>query len=226
MSILVGRDGGSHRLMLTVNGQPMAIGQKSDVPDSVLQAHCMIEAAGTTVRIRNLDVNNDTFVNGQAVETKLITPNDRIALGKDRYPLDWTLLRKVLPPVADIRPLREVWDRYNQQRVELQIAERRFNSLRSATGLITMAAIALSVMTGRQSLWYVVLYALAILASLAFTVKAYRDASKVPQKQQDLNQRFQNEYVCPHCHRFLGNQSYAILEQNGTCSYCKAKFIH
>jgi uncharacterized paraquat-inducible protein A len=89
-----------------------------------------------------------------------------------------------------------------------------------------MAAIALSVMTGRQSLWYVVLYAIAILVSLAFTVKAYRDASKVPQKQQDLNQRFQNEYVCPHCHRFLGNQSYAILEQNGTCSYCKAKFIH
>ena len=147
-------------------------------------------------------------------------------MGSSRFLLPWEAIDAIVPPVADIRPLQQVWDEYEHQNVKLQVDERKFNALRSATGLITMAAIALSIATGGRSAWYMMLYTLAIIISLAFFVKAYRDSSKIPQKRQELSHHFQRDYVCPHCGRFLGNQPYHLLAQNDHCSYCRVNFIH
>ena len=67
------------------------------------------------------------------------------------------------------------------------------------------------------------LYLLGILISVGFTVKAYKDSSKGPLRQKQLTEEFQQHYVCPHCHHFLGFQSYEVLMQNEACPYCKAK---
>ena len=162
-------------------------------------------------------------MNGQGVEAKSVKNGDRIELGVDHYRLDWKVISQVAP--VNVRPLFPIWKEYEQQKLNLQIAERRFNSLRSATGLLTMVAIALSVMTGRQSIWYIVLYAVAILVSVAFTIKAWKNAASVPQKTAQLNQQFQLDYVCPSCGRFLGGQSPQMLAQSGRCPYCKKQFI-
>ena len=133
-----------------------------------------------------------------------------------------------LPVCTNPNPvsLKTIWEEYESQNISLQIAERRFNTLRSMTGLITMAAIALSVTTGERNKWYIILYGLAIVFSLIFFVKSFIDSSKIPQKRQELGRNFQRNYTCPHCGHFLGNQSYDILVQNDHCSYCKTKFIH
>ena len=226
MMVLIGRDLGTSRLVMKVNGQPVWYSQKTDVPSSVSPNHCTIEQTGNVIRLKNIDLNYDTFVNGQPVQTKTVSQSDKIELGSDHYPLDWNTIHQVIPPVVNIRHLQKVWNEYDEHRLDQQIADRRFNSLRSATGIITMAAIALSMMLGRQSFWYIILYAVAILVSLVLTIKAYRDATAVPQKMQKLSKQFQKDYVCPHCHRFLGNQSYDLLEQNTCCPYCKTKFVH
>lgn len=226
MMVLIGRDQGSSRLVMKVNGQPVWYSQKTDVPSSVSTNHCTIEQTGNVIRLKSLDLDFDTFVNGQPVQSKTVSQSDKIELGADHYPLDWTAIHQVIPPVVNIHHLQKVWNDYDEHRMDQQIADRRFNSLRSATGIITMAAIALSMMLGRQSFWYIILYVFAILVSLVLTIKAYRDATAVPQKMQKLSKQFQKDYVCPHCHRFLGNQSYDLLEQNTCCPYCKTKFIH
>ena len=226
MIVQVGRDTGVPRLVMTVNGQPVWYGQKADVPDSVSSSHCTLEETGDMIRLRNTNLNNETFVNGQSVLTKVINRGDRIELGSAHYPLDWSAIDKVLPPKIYIGHLEKIWNDYEKQRMELQIAERKFNSIRSATGIITMLAIALSMMLGRQNVWYVVLYSFAVIASALLTYKAYRNAAAVPQKQQALSKQFQKDYVCPHCHRFIGNQSYDLLSQNACCPYCKTQFVH
>lgn len=223
MEILIGRDTATNKLCLRAGDKSILHGQ-GDVPSSVLQNHCLIEVNGDSMRLKNLDINAYTFVNGRAVEAKAISREDTIQLGKSRYPLDWHALSPFLP--ADIHHLQEVWNQYEQQNISLQIAERKFNTLRSATGLITMVAIALSITTGGRSTWYVALYALAIIISLLFFVKAYLDSSKMPQKRQELTRQFQRDYVCPHCGHFLGNQPYDILIQNHCCPFCKTQFIH
>lgn len=225
MKIQIGRDLSTSKLRLT-NGEKSVLTDRADVPSTVSPEHCEIDVEDNHIKLRNIDINNYTYVNGQAVEAKTIQKTDKVELGSDHYPFDWKSLDGILPPMADIRPLRNVWDSYEQQNIGLQIDERRFNTLRSVTGLITMVAIALSIATGGRSPWYLLLYGVAITASLVFFVKAYRDAAKIPQKRQELTKKFQHDYVCPHCGRFLGNQSYDILTQNTCCPYCKTKFIH
>lgn len=225
MKIQIGRDLSTSKLRLT-NGEKQVLTDMADVPSTVSPEHCEIDVENNCIKLRNLDINNYTYVNGQAVEAKTIQKTDKVELGSDHYPFDWKSLDGILPPMADIRPLRNVWESYEQQNIGLQIDERRFNTLRSITGLITMVAIALSIATGGRSPWYLLLYGVAITASLVFLIKAYRDAAKIPQKRQELTKKFQHDYVCPHCGRFLGNQSYDILTQNPCCPYCKTKFIH
>lgn len=224
MEIYIGRELSNSQLKLTSNGKDTFVCPPNSVPSSVGVNHCLIDYDNNSIKIKNLDVNNYTFVNGQSIETKAIKVGDKIELGPDHFLLDWKAIFQVAP--VDIRNLKKVWDDYENHKLDQTIADRRFNSLRSATGLITMAAIALSILTGRQNAWFIALYAFAIIISIGFTIKAYRDASNIPQKQKQLYDEFQKDYVCPHCNHFLGNLPYNILEQNDQCPYCKTKFIH
>ena len=226
MTITIGRDPKSEKLSFTCNGRTYQCSSASRVSASVSKEHCRLDVDGNVIKIKNLDINNSTYVNGKSVEIKTICRNDKIELGDNRYPVEWKYLDEIMPPVADIRSLEKVWNQFDVHRIDQQIADRRFNTLRSATGLITMGAIALSMLSGKQNLWFIVLYIAAILISLAFTIKAYRDASAIPQKLQQRNKQFQREYVCPHCGHFMGNLPYEILCQNGCCPHCKVNFIH
>lgn len=225
MEILIGRDDKTGRMKLTAEGRSVLFGTQR-LPESVLAEHLKLTIEDDAIRLKNLNINAYTYVNGQAVESKTITKQHTIEIGKDHIPFDWRALDEFITPEADIRPLETVWNNFESRNISLQIAERKFNTLRSTTGLITMVAIALSIATGGKSHWYILLYGVAIVVSVIFFVKSYLDSSKVPQKRQEMNRAFQREYVCPHCGHFLGNQSYDILVQNDHCPYCKAKFIH
>lgn len=225
MEILIGRDDKTGRMKLTAEGRSVLFGTQR-LPESVLAEHLKLTIKDDAIRLKNLNINAYTYVNGQAVESKTITKQHTIEIGKDHIPFDWRALDEFITPEADIRPLETVWNDFESKNISLQIAERKFNTLRSTTGLITMVAIALSIATGGKSHWYILLYGVAIVVSVLFFVKSYLDSSKVPQKRQEMNRAFQREYVCPHCGHFLGNQSYDILVQNDHCPYCKAKFIH
>lgn len=225
-NIIIGRDPASGKLLFVCGSKAGTYGEINSVPTSVLQQHCCLEFDDAKIRLRNLDINNYTYVNGLAVESKIVTRADHIELGPDRYPIDWKAIDAIIPPEVDIRHLNKVWDDFDHQNIKLQIDERRFNTLRSATGLITMLAIVLSLVSGRHNALYMSLYAVAIIASLLFTVKAYRDSSKVPLLRNELNKKFQHDYICPKCGHFMGNQPYDILAQNQQCPYCRVKFIH
>ena len=225
MEIIIGRDAETAQLRIEADGKVMRHGMAGCVPKSVSRQHCSIVMdAGGNMTVKNLKAENETFVNGRSVECKAVKEGDRIELGESRYPVDWKVIMSVMPIIADIRPLEKVWTKYQEQRLEQQIKERRFGTLRSATGLITMVAIALSMFTGRDSTIYLILYGAAILISLAFTIKAYRESANAPRRMQELSDRFQKDYVCPKCGHFLGMQSYDILKQNDGCPYCKAKY--
>lgn len=222
MEIIIGRDTQTSKLSLTVDGKPQAPVGSGALPDCVASQHCKLTINNGQMRLQNLDINNYTYINGQSIESKAVSMDDKIELGIDHHLLDWNLLKPYLP--LDIRHLRKIWEDYEAKNLKLQIKERKFNALRSATGLITMLAIALSIAGGGRNKWYLMLYAIAIIVSVAFFIKAYIDSSKLPQKRQELIKQFQRDYVCPHCGHFMGNQSYDILAQNGSCPYCKKTF--
>lgn len=226
MELIIGRDATTSQLRITMGQQSKAFGAQGGVPMTVSRQHCSltIQEDGT-YKIMNLKPQNVTFVNEVEVMAKTISDKDRIELGPSKFLVSWDWIKSFIPQMVDFRPLKSVWKDYDEHKLDQQIADRKFNSLRGVTGLITMGAIALSIIFPefRETPLYIGLYLLGILITVGFTIKAYQDSSKGPMKQKKLTEDFQQHYVCPHCHHFLGFQSYDVLMQNEACPYCKAK---
>ena len=224
--IIIGRDPQTGQFRLTANGKSMVTGEKDSVPKGISREHVSVTIDDDgKVTLRNLNIENDTFVNNIGIETKRISKGDAIQLGKEHFPLDWGLIEPFIPKFAEIRPLKKVWDDYQQQLLDMQIRERRSGVMRSATGLSTMAAMVLSVFTGRDNPLFLALYVLAGIVSAFFFVKAFRDSSKIPKQQQKIRDSLPQKYVCPQCGHFMGNQSYEVISQGRACPHCKAIYI-
>ena len=226
MELIIGRDATTSQLRITVGQQSKTFGALGSIPITVSRQHCSLTLlADGSYKITNLKPQNVTFVNGVEVMSKTITSADRIELGPSKFLVSWDWIKSFIPQMVDFRPLRNIWEEYDEHKLDQQIADRKFNSLRGVTGLITMGAIALSIIFPefRETPLYIGLYLFGLLVSVGFTIKAYQDSSKGPMKQKELMEDFQRHYVCPHCHHFLGFQSYDVLMQNEACPYCKAK---
>ena len=224
MEIIVGRDQATRQLSIVKDGKCKLYGLPNSVPMDVSRNHVSLQPLGNgTWQVKNLKEQNVTFVNGIAIESKTVSEKDKIELGNSHYLLSWNALSEPKVETVDIRPLKSIWEEYDNQRIQNQIAERRFNAARSATGIITMLAIACSFILGHGPI-YLVLYALAISVSVLFTIQAYRKSTEVPQQQRELSKQFQHRYVCPKCGHFMGFQDYDILAQNDACPYCKTKY--
>ena len=225
MAIIIGRDAQTRQLNVVKDGVAKKFGQAGSVPMDVSRQRISLTPAGNGKwQIKNLNNLNITFVNGVAVEDKIISEGDKVELGNSHYLFQWEAVKEPKVETVDIRPLEKVWNNYDRDNLELDIAERKFNAARSATGIITMLAIACSIIIG-HSFIYILLYALAIGISVMFTVQAYKKSSEVPQLRREIKKRFEQDYTCPKCGHFMGYQGYNILTQNDACPYCKTKYV-
>lgn len=224
MEIIIGRDQTTRQLSVVKDGVSKLHGNPNSVPMDVSRHHISLQPAETGKWIiKNLNERNVTFVNGIAVESKTISESDKVELGNSHYLFPWTALQEPKVETVDIRPLKQIWTEYDEQKFSTQIAERKFNAARSATGIITMLAIACSIILGHGPV-YIMLYAIAIGISLIFTYQAYQKSTEVPQQQREMSKRFQQRYVCPKCGHFMGFQDYDVLSQADACPYCRIKY--
>ena len=221
--ITIGRDGQTGKLRMTVGKQTSTFGEAGSVPRSVSQEHVRVTIGddGSLV-LTNLNPENDTYVNHRAVERKRISEGDRIVLGGEHYRLSWDMLKPFIPKMVDISALEQMWKDYQEQRLQMQIRERRFNTLRSATGLITMFAVVLGAVTGRDNPLFMGLYIAAGVISLVFFVIAYSASSKIPLRQNQLTEDVKHRYKCPACGALLTLQDYDMLRQTKGCPHCGA----
>ena len=232
MNVIIGRESGvaEPRLSVKTGNKTKYIGTPGSVPKSVSRSHCAISIEGDCLSINNVSEQNVVYVNGMEYKSKSISPADVIELGPDRYALD---LQAVLNAVQsadvgrtpefgsyDIKPLKQVWNDYTQAKLDIQIRERKIGALSAVPGVISMISIALSFIEGLR----VVFIAIAAVFALVFAAIRIKSAGKVPMLQKELEEKFQDNYVCPHCSHFLGNQRYEVILRNGGCPWCKSKF--
>lgn len=226
MEIIIGRDATTSQLRLSIaGGKSCLVGAVGSVPASVSRQHCAVsQEADGTLRLRNLNARNTTFVNNLPIETKAVTTDDTVELGADHYLLEWAPVEMMLPRTADIRPLKEVWQKYNDDVLRLTVRQNRFNALKSGMGIITLSAVVLGVVFGRElSGPFIVPYVLAIVLSLFFFFKSWKDSAEVPRQRQQLTDQFRSDYACPHCRHYLA-QPYDQLELLEQCPHCKTPF--
>ncbi|MBO4802847.1 MAG: FHA domain-containing protein [Bacteroidaceae bacterium] len=227
IELKIGRDAESGKLCVTIGGKTVLAGEPDSVPKSVSREHvCLTVSSEGLMILQNLNIENDLYVNSYGVERKRIQQGDRIELGSDHYQLGWDLLEKFFR-LADIRPLEQVWKDFQTEKLQLQIKERRFGVLRSATGLLTTAAMILGFMEGSGNgvSLRLVLYIIMGVVSLLFLFIAWRSASRVPLRQQQLEEETRRRYSCPACGSLFTMQSYDLLRQMKKCPHCGALII-
>lgn len=236
MEIVIGREpttptniGG--RLHITTSGRKeYFLGLENSVPKSVSRQHCRLSVAPDgKMTLTNVKPANVTFVEGVQIISKTVTADDSVGLGGECYPVD---LRQVLAVVSeeivrsyDISHLKDVWEKYQQDKIDLQVRQSKSAAVQSVSGLLSMASIACGFIPGIPPFVRGILYGLAIILAVFFFIYRMRHAGENVLKLNGLEAQFRKDYVCPNpdCRRFLGNMPYEeLIKQTKSCYLCKS----
>jgi DNA-directed RNA polymerase subunit RPC12/RpoP len=234
MKIQIGRESGAvaPRLCLNYNNHKLYIGDQGSVPKTVSRCHCLLDIRkDNEIIISNVSDNNTIFINGLEYKEKVLLFNDIIELGQEKYRLDMPAILNAIREddksfgrtyldVYDVSYLKDVWNKYAKTKLDIQIKERKINAMSAVPGVISMISIALSFIDGLRAVFITV----AAMFALVFVLIRVNSAEKTPIKQKELDEKFQDEYVCPRCKHYLGNQRYEVLLRNGSCPWCGSKF--
>lgn len=237
MDIIIGRESGTAepRLCLKIGNTTKFMGTPGSVPKSVSRSHCVVSINGDNLSINNVSDQNALYVNGLEYKTKSITESDLIELGPERFRVDLSALLKVVvggnskpaptPSTAEVKSynilqLKRIWNDYTQAKLDIQIRERKIGALSAIPGVLSMISIALAFIPGLRGIFITI----AGIGALSFAVIRVKSAANVPLIQKELDEKFQDTYICPHCSHFLGNQRYELILRNGGCPWCKSKF--
>lgn len=252
-TIQIGRTPQKSNLMISVPGctQTACIGPEGSVPQSVsrcnpvnnsVHAEIVVDAQGQ-MRILNKNEKNATYVNNLKIESKRITQNDTIKLGKHQFPINLpdviNAAKTVVsngnaqPQIAyNIKHLERVWNDLKTKKRKIRNKQKNINVLRTMASFIMMGfsryiptLIPVSdPATGKYISW--ICFGGCGLFFLYSIYCMIKDNST--DKLEELNEDFQENNICPNpqCNRFLGNYSYELMKrQYGMqCPYCKCKF--
>ncbi len=248
-TILIGRAADKGRLAVAIKGSSkMAeLDAEGAVPTSVSRcspssgtAHCTIDVdqEGALV-ITNLKAQNITLVNGMEVQAKHISPSDTIALGREKYPIDLTLILHTAiklvsatpaatpapaqqPKTFSIKPLETIWDEYKEKCRAVRNKSRRIALIRSLCGVFTSGALICIHFFGTIGL---VLTGIGLIGNIySFVGLKNNDTTEEIDKLDDW---LDDNYICPNpaCQHSIGKSNkYKYLLQNGKCPYCHCTF--
>lgn len=223
MEIIIGRDQNTRQLCVVKDGSSQLYGQSGSVPMDVSRQHMSLQPMGDGQwKVKNLNERNVTFVNGIAIESKVISENEKIEMGNSHYLFQWAALNEPQVETIDLHPLKKIWDDYQQE--DIAIRNRQKNN-----GLLASIPLGFSMLGGIIAGVAPEIRAIALLfTGIAFVVFVYglyrrsQDNSAIELKK--LQEDFERKWICPKCRRPLNFRSYIVLEQNEACPYCKTKF--
>lgn len=224
MELIIGRDGATAKLKVVNGTQVNLYGEAASVPVDVSRQHCQLTAIDdNTFLIKNIKAANVTWVNGIEVQTKKISKDDKVELGQSRYTVPLLeILEQMKPNIADITPLKAVWEEYNQSTIAIKKRQQKNNLLARIPIFLTMLGgglIAVSEAIRPYSITF------TVIALLIMAYGFYRQATdRGIDEQEKLKKQFQRDYVCPKCGRFMGFVDYDLLCQNNNCPACKARY--
>lgn len=236
----LGKEEGAHRLEVKVGQKSFAVGSPESVPKSVSRSHCLLtvefsDDAKRTVKsiiIKNVKIQNTTYVDGLEIEQKAIKENSLVQLGFERYKLDVPAivakLRLLLPEIKieySILPLKNVWEEYDRTKLAITTSSVKSANRQRLQGILSMFGMLVGFIPGVPTTFRVVIIGAALVMAVYFFVKG-SVGDPVHKRLHDLDEDFRKRYVCPNpeCHHYLGQTPYDVLRQNKSCGYCKCKY--
>lgn len=109
-TILIGKEPGQGRLLVSVMGKTAAIGSPNSVPGSVSRckvaegvAHVKIaiDQSGNMV-MTNMKSQNVTYVNGSEIASKRVLPSNTVELGKDHFKINLPVVIETAKKIVNV----------------------------------------------------------------------------------------------------------------------------
>lgn len=229
IELMIGRESGvdNPRLAVIQNGQIHYFGMPGSVPKDVSRKHCRIQIGedGKMV-VEDLTDNNFIYINGADCKRKVgVSLSDTLELGPSKFRLDMDTIIRTLSSkqTFSIQHLEAIYDAYQKEKFDMQVKQGKLNALSALPGILSMTSIGLAFFIDKAR---IIMIVIASIFALAFALIRFRNATKVPRKNQKLEESFREKYVCPNpaCGHFLGAIPYRELLKNRACPYCKTKF--
>lgn len=246
-TILIGKNAEDGRLRISVSGistNDAKIGSPGTVPNSVSRcrpnenmahASLVINSAGELI-LTNMKSENVTFVNNSEIVSKVISPTDKVQLGRDRYTLnvpnvleaarkiiDAGLQKSPQPSVKtsnepvkayDISHLKYIWEEYEKE-------TKRIEKERQNNGRIRLVPIMIGSLSGVASpllASFVAINTLFVtvpISAICFGmyIFVFNKKDSTAEDMRRAKEWLTEEYVCPNCKKYLMGESYKYLKQ-------------
>lgn len=239
MKLIIGREG----------KQPFSI---HDAGVSRKHATLELQEDGN-VTIEDLSSANGTYVNGQRIIKKQVLPTDQVRLGPS-YLLNVADVVRIMKATAPSAPrqsassapktemspaekerirtefekLSGVYDKYKRDVVELKKARGVATVMRMVPAVVTSVAtflIPLFLEGDAAATCKLVLGGISIVLICIVTIRMLQIQKQSPEKEKNLKEEFQKNYVCPRCGRYLGDEPFENFKRAGKCNKCKTEWV-
>ena len=236
MEIIIGREEGARRLHCVAGGREFNIGAAGSVPLSVSRQHCKVTVNGSDITIENIKVQNITFVDGNQIVRKNITPTSKVQLGEERFLIPLQQILQLATggkmggpevPTFSLKPLKSVWEEYDRRKMEIQNDAAKSANKQRLQGILSMLGMCVGFIPGIDPTVRIVIIVAALAIAIYFFIKGSMNES-VQQQLHDLDEEFAKKYKCPNpkCGKPFGNVPYRNLEYNKQCFACGCKYTH
>lgn len=205
--------------------------QRQPINDrSVSRKHCRLTDNGDgTFTLQNISETACTYVDGREVVKTIVRPETVVQLG----PTFRAKVVDLLPPAAvkkpefSLRPLKDVWDEYDQRKLAIQEGAAKQANMSRLQGILSMSGMCIGFIPGVPSALRVVIVIAALAVTVYFFWKGMKSDS-VQKQIRDLDEEFATKYKCPNpeCGRPFGTLPYRSIEFNKQCIACGCKYTH
>ena len=240
MEIIIGREEGARRLHCIADGREFNIGQAGSVPLSVSRRHCKITVNGSIINIENIKAQNVTFVDGNQIFSKGITPTSKVQLGEEKFlvPLQQILqyvcvssanagTKPKEAPTFSLKPMKAVWEEYDNRKMTIQNEAAKSANKQRLQGILSMLGTCMAFIPGIDQTIRIIIIVAALAIAIYFFVQGSMNAT-VQQQLHDIDDEYAKKYKCPNpaCGKPFGANPYRNIEYSKQCFACGCKYTH
>ncbi|MCL2726944.1 MAG: FHA domain-containing protein [Bacteroidales bacterium] len=199
--------------------------------------HARMTRMADGLYIEDLDSANGTYVNGTRVSRKKINTSDKVTLGGiDHFQLNIGQALKLLPMSAKefqtkFTQLKHVYANYQKEKVKIQSESQGKMMLKRSIPMalpgLVMVVVPFFLDKNSHDVKLLIQMSGGILSALSMVIGsiwASKSMAKVPERLNDLRERFLIDYVCPDCGNDFGERPWENIKRQGKCKACQRDF--
>ena len=159
--------------------------------------------------IEDMDSTTGVFVFGLRVKRKTVKADTPIVLGSFK-----TNVRQLMD--NSVTDLGAMWNNYDKEKQKWDRYGQLVNMIRILPTAIIIPALAMFTDIKNSPVMPMVIIAAVLVISFVISDKVSKNKSD---RMAELNAQMQRDYVCPHCHQFLGFTPYKTLKSHIYCPH-------